>query len=80
MKITKKKLDDIKRCYAVSSMYYDDVNHYIFASEDPDVICESFKEKILNLIVNFGRRLEDVCHLFLYQIRKRSFLQFKNFI
>ncbi len=42
MKITKKKLDDIKRCYAVSSMYYDDVNHYIFASEDPDVICESF--------------------------------------
>lgn len=42
MKITKKKLDDIKRCYVVSNMNYNDKNHYIFASEDPNVICESF--------------------------------------
>lgn len=42
MRITKRKLDDIKRCYAVSNMHYEGKNHYIFASEDPNVICESF--------------------------------------
>ncbi len=42
MKVTKKKLDDIKRCYAVSSINYEGKNHYIFGSEDKNVICESF--------------------------------------
>lgn len=42
MKIEKKKLDDIKRCYCASNIYMDHENHYIFASEDPDVTCEMF--------------------------------------
>lgn len=42
MNISKIKLDDIKRCYAVSNIFYDDENHLIFASEDPNVVCKSF--------------------------------------
>ena len=42
MNISKKKLDDIKRCYATSSIFYEDKIHLIFSSEDPNVICESF--------------------------------------
>ena len=42
MTITKKKLDDIKRCYATTNLVYDNKNHLVFASEDPNIICESF--------------------------------------
>ena len=42
MKITKKKLDDIKRCYVTSSISYDNKQHFIFSSEDPNVGCKSF--------------------------------------
>ena len=45
MNISKIKLDDIKRCYAVSNIFYDNENHLIFASEDPDIICKSFSGK-----------------------------------
>lgn len=50
MKIEKKKLADIKRCYCASSIYMNHENHYLFASEDPDVSCEMFSGK------NFERK------------------------
>lgn len=49
MKIVKKKLDDIRRCYSTSNIFFDDENHIIFASEDPNVICESFSGKEFNI-------------------------------
>ena len=42
MKITKKKLDDIKRCYCASSIHMAGEHHILYASEDPDVLCEMF--------------------------------------
>ena len=53
MKIEKIKLDDIKRCYCASNINMNGENHVMFASEDPNVLCEMFsgrnfekKEKI----------------------------------
>lgn len=43
MNIKKIKLDDIKRCYCVANLKYDGKNHVTFASENPNVICESFE-------------------------------------
>lgn len=42
MKFTKKVLADIKRCYSVSKIKYDNKEHLVFASEDPNIGCESF--------------------------------------
>lgn len=42
MNFKKIKLDDIKRCYCVANIPYDGINHIAFASEDPDIVCESF--------------------------------------
>ena len=45
MKITKKKLDEIRRCYCAASIHMKHENHIIYASEDPDVMCEMFSGK-----------------------------------
>ena len=45
MKITKKKLDEIRRCYCAASIHMNHENHIIYASEDPDVMCEMFSGK-----------------------------------
>lgn len=42
MKIEKKHLQDMKRCYCASNIYMDNANHILFASEDPDVGCVMF--------------------------------------
>lgn len=47
MKIKKIHLDDIYRCYCVSNLYFENKNHYIFASEDPNVGCYLYEEKNL---------------------------------
>lgn len=39
MKIEKKHLDDIKRCYCASSIYMDACQYILLASEDPDTGC-----------------------------------------
>ena len=43
MKITKKHLDDIKRCYCASNIHFDNKNHILLASEDPDVACNMYE-------------------------------------
>lgn len=45
MKIEKKILDEIKRCYCASNINMKNENHIIFASEDPNVMCEMFSGK-----------------------------------
>ncbi|MCI5773881.1 MAG: hypothetical protein MR210_04895 [Erysipelotrichaceae bacterium] len=45
MKITKKHLDDIKRCYCASNIHFDGENHLILASEDPNVLCAMYSGK-----------------------------------
>ncbi|MCH4285531.1 MULTISPECIES: hypothetical protein [Bacillota] len=45
MKIEKIHLDDVKRCYCASNINMNNENHILFASEDPDVICEMFSGK-----------------------------------
>ena len=45
MNITKQKLDDIKRCYCASNIKMNNENHILYASEDPNVICEMFSGK-----------------------------------
>lgn len=50
MKIEKIHLDDMKRCYCASNIMFDQENHILLASEDPDVACNmyntsDFKEK-----------------------------------
>lgn len=45
MKIEKIKLDDIKRCYCASNINMNGENHVMFASEDPNVLCEMFSGK-----------------------------------
>lgn len=45
MKITKRKLDEIRRCYCAASIHMNHENHIIYASEDPDVMCEMFSGK-----------------------------------
>ena len=42
MKIVKKKLDDMYRCYCASNIYFDNQNHILLASEDPDVACNMY--------------------------------------
>lgn len=42
MKIEKKHLDDVKRCYCASNINMNGNNHILFASEDPNVVCEMF--------------------------------------
>lgn len=42
MRIEKKHLDDMKRCYCASSIHMNDENYLMFASEDPNVGCEMF--------------------------------------
>lgn len=51
MKIVKKHLDDIKRCYCASNINFDNRNHILLASEDPNVACnmydgEDFENKL----------------------------------
>ena len=43
MKITKKHLDDIKRCYCASNIFFDNRNHILLASEDPNVACNMYE-------------------------------------
>ena len=45
MKIEKRHLDDIKRCYCASSIHMNGENHILFASEDPNEVCEMFSGK-----------------------------------
>lgn len=45
MNIVKKHLDDVKRCYCASNINMDGENHILFASEDPEVVCEMFSGK-----------------------------------
>ena len=45
MKIVKKKLDDMYRCYCASNIYFDNQNHILLASEDPDVACNMYYGK-----------------------------------
>ena len=45
MKIVKKKLDDMYRCYCASNIYFDGQNHILLASEDPDVACNMYYGK-----------------------------------
>ncbi|BAK81417.1 hypothetical protein [Candidatus Arthromitus sp. SFB-rat-Yit] len=79
MKITKKKLDDIKRCYAVSSMNYDGVNHYIFASEDPDVICESFKGENFEFDCELWKKAGGCMSLIPIPNKEKEFLAIQEF-
>ena len=37
MKIEKKHLDEMKRCYCASNINFDGENHILLASEDPDI-------------------------------------------
>ena len=45
MKIEKKHLDDIKRCYCASNIYMNGENHILLASEDPDIACNMYSGK-----------------------------------
>lgn len=45
MRIEKKKLADIKRCYCTSNQRMDNKNNIIFASEDPNIGCFMFYGK-----------------------------------
>ena len=45
MKIVKKKLDDMYRCYCASNIYFDGQNHILLASEDPNVACNMYYGK-----------------------------------
>lgn len=50
MKIVKKHLDDIYRCYCASSIHFEGQDHILLASEDPNVACnmyegENFEQK-----------------------------------
>ena len=42
MKIDKKILDDMKRCYCASNIDFDGQNHLLLASEDPNVACNMY--------------------------------------
>ena len=45
MKIEKKHLDDIKRCYCASNICMNGENHILLASEDPDIACNMYSGK-----------------------------------
>lgn len=45
MKIEKRTLDEIRRCYCASNITMNNENHILFASEDPGVLCEMFSGK-----------------------------------
>ena len=54
MKITKRKLDEIRRCYCAASIHMNHENHIIYASEDPDVMCEMLSLIHIFLIILFS--------------------------
>lgn len=45
MKIEKKHLDEMKRCYCASNINFDGENHILLASEDPDIGCNMYYGK-----------------------------------
>ena len=45
MKIEKKYLDEMKRCYCASNISFDGENHVLLASEDPEVACNMYYGK-----------------------------------
>ena len=45
MKIVKKHLDEMKRCYCASNINMYGENHILLASEDPDVACNMYSGK-----------------------------------
>lgn len=45
MKIDKIHLDDIKRCYCASNINFNNENHLLLASEDPNVACNMYSGK-----------------------------------
>lgn len=45
MKIEKIHLDDMKRCYCASNVNFDNENHILLASEDPDTACTMYSGK-----------------------------------
>ena len=45
MKIEKKHLDEMKRCYCASNISFDGENHVLLASEDPEIACNMYYGK-----------------------------------
>ena len=45
MKIEKKYLDEMKRCYCASNISFDGENHVLLASEDPEIACNMYYGK-----------------------------------
>lgn len=45
MKIEKIHLDDMKRCYCASNINFNNENHILLASEDPDIACNMYSTK-----------------------------------
>ena len=48
MKIEKKHLDEMKRCYCASNISFDGENHVLLASEDPEVACNMYYGKAVS--------------------------------
>lgn len=46
MKIEKKHLSELKRCYCASNIHFNEENHIVFASEDPNVGCYMFSGEV----------------------------------
>ena len=49
MKIEKKYLDEMKRCYCASNISFDGENHVLLASEDPEVACNMYSVSYTHL-------------------------------
>ena len=79
MKIVKKKLDDMYRCYCASNIYFDGQNHILLASEDPNVACNMYYGKDYETKENVWTH-PGVCQSFQFQEKKKSSFAFKNSI
>ena len=79
MKIEKKYLDEMKRCYCASNISFDGENHVLLASEDPEVACNMYYGKDFEKKQNVWT-IPGGCQSFQFQEKRRNLLQYRNFI
>ena len=80
MKIEKKHLDEMKRCYCASNISFDGENHVLLASEDPEIACNMYYGKDFEKKQNVWTTPGGCMQSFRFQEKKRNSLLYRNFI
>lgn len=79
MKINKIRLDDIQRCYCASSININGELHALFASEDPQNVCNAYHGENFENKVNVWDDAGGCMSIIPFENRKNEFLAVQEF-